>query len=42
MEESMLGNGKMESGMEKGYLLLKMDMDLKVNGKMEKKMVLEI
>ena len=42
MEESMLGNGKMESGMEKGYLLLKMDMDLKVNGKMGKKMVLEI
>ena len=38
----MLGNGKMESGMEKGYLLLKMDMDLKVNGKMGKKMVLEI
>ena len=42
MEESMLGNGKMERGMEKGHLLLKMDMDMKVNGRMEKKTVLEI
>ena len=42
MEESMSGNRKMESGMEKGYLLLKMDMDMMVNGRMEKKTVLEI